>query len=93
MSGEPLRRQVRIRNPSGLHLRPIAAFVETAGRFQSQVTVVHGERRADGRRMMELMLLGAECGVEVTLEVAGPDAAEALEALSERLAAPEPPPG
>lgn len=92
MNGEPLRRKVVIVNPHGFHVRPAAAFAEIAGRYQSQVTLAKGDRRVDGRRVLDLIMLGAEAGTELTLEVLGPDAEEAIEALAQILASPEPPP-
>jgi phosphotransferase system HPr (HPr) family protein len=92
MSEGPLRRNVVIRNPDGLHIRPAAAVAEAARRYQSQVTLFLGERRVDGRRIMDLIALGAEPGAELILEVHGPDAEEALEVLAEILASATPPP-
>ncbi len=98
MNGEPLRRQVRITNPQGFHMRPATAFARLAGQFQSSVWLSAGDKRVNGKSPLELMVLGAEQGTEVTLEVNGEDAPEALEILAEHLGAPnldgdpEPPP-
>ncbi len=86
-----LQRKVTITNPHGFHVRPATAFVERAKQFQCEVTLIKGEQRVDGRRPFELLLLSAEPGTELVLEVSGSDAAEALEALAEVLEAPEPP--
>lgn len=91
MNGETLQRKVVIANPHGFHVRPAAAFAEMAGRFQCQVLVAKGDRKVDGKRVLELIMLAAEPDAEVVLEVSGPDAPLALEALTEILAAPEPP--
>jgi len=86
-NGGPLRRKVRITNPQGLHLRPMRAFVELAGQFRCLVRVQRDELEfVDGKSMMSLMLLGAEPGTELTVEVEGPDASAALEALIDLLA-------
>lgn len=82
MNGEPLRRKVIITNLQGLHMRPIQAFVETAGKYQSQVFVSKGDSlRINGKSFMGLMSLGAERGTELILEVSGPDEEQAIEAL------------
>jgi phosphocarrier protein HPr len=91
---EPLRRKVRIANPQGFHLRPLTAFVQAALRFQSSVHVSRQDQRVNGKSALELMLLAAEQGTELELEVDGSDAAQALQVLGEILAAesmPEPP--
>jgi phosphotransferase system HPr (HPr) family protein len=91
----PLRRVVAIANPHGMHVRPAAAFAERASRFASQVRVSLGEKNVDGKFWPDLLLLEAAGGAQLTLEVEGPDAAEALDALTDQLAVvftDEPPP-
>ena len=46
------------------------------------------DKRVNGKSPLDLMLLAAEQGTELILEVAGPDAAAALAALVELLRAP-----
>lgn len=88
MSGGPLQRTVLLANPHGLHMRPSAAFVEMAGRFQSKVIVHHDGRSVNGKSLWDLLLLAAMPGSELTLEVEGPDAPQALDALSALLCTP-----
>jgi phosphotransferase system HPr (HPr) family protein len=88
MNGAPLRRNVLITNPQGLHMRPSAAFAELAGRYQSNVTVHYEGKAVNGKSLWDLMLLAAMPNTEVTLEVDGPDAVAALEALVALLQAP-----
>jgi phosphocarrier protein HPr len=88
---DALQRKVLVTNPQGLHMRPSAAFVETAGRFQSSVTVSLDGKSVNGKSLWDLLLLAAVPGSELTLEADGPDAAAALDALAAVLAAvPEP---
>ncbi|MFO0850811.1 MAG: HPr family phosphocarrier protein [Gemmataceae bacterium] len=84
----PLRRTVRVCNPLGLHMRPATAFAQAARGYQAAVTVWHGDKRADGKSSLDLILLVAECGAELVLEVDGADAEAALPALAARLADP-----
>jgi phosphotransferase system HPr (HPr) family protein len=87
MNGEPLRRTFTVANPQGLHMRPITAFVEAANRFQSDVFLGKaGDAKINGKSPLGLLGLAAEQGTELTLEVNGPDAAEALDALLDVLA-------
>jgi phosphotransferase system HPr (HPr) family protein len=82
MNGTPLQSTVIIRNAQGLHIRPIKAFVELVGKFQSTVFVTKpGGQRVDGRSPLGLMGLLAEQGTELVLEVCGPDQQQALDAL------------
>jgi phosphotransferase system HPr (HPr) family protein len=88
MNGEVCQRKVMIVNPQGFHMRPVTLFAQTAGRFQSTVTLWKDNQRVNGKSPLELMVLGAEQGTELTLEVAGPDAPAAIEVLARILAAP-----
>jgi phosphocarrier protein HPr len=86
MTGEWLRRSVTITNPQGLHMRPLQAFVETAGRFSSSVFVTRdGGERVNGKSLLNLLTMAAEEGTVVHLEVSGPDCHEALASLVEAL--------
>ncbi|HEY2785726.1 MAG TPA: HPr family phosphocarrier protein [Fimbriiglobus sp.] len=82
------RRKVVVANPSGLHMRPAAAFQQLASRFSSSITVSNGTNRANGKSAMELILLVALPGTELTVEVEGEDAAAALDPLVAVLADP-----
>jgi|SRR6516165_1394241 phosphocarrier protein len=85
-NGGPLRRKVVITSPEGLHLRPMRAFVELASKFQCQVRVQRNDLEpVDGKSMFGMMLLGAEQGSELTVEVDGPDGSQALDQLVELL--------
>jgi phosphotransferase system HPr (HPr) family protein len=87
MNGETIQRKVVITNPQGFHLRPASQFAQAAARFQSSVTLAKGDQRINGKSPLELMILGAEQGTELTLEVSGPDAADAADVLERILAA------
>lgn len=88
MIGPSLRRNVRITNPQGFHLRPKAAFAQMASKFKSAVTVHWEGLSSNGKSIFELMLVAAPQGSELVLEALGPDAPDALEALSALLLTP-----
>jgi phosphotransferase system HPr (HPr) family protein len=83
MNGEPLLRTVTIQDPQGLHMRPAAAFAKRAREFQSTVTVRRDDRAVNGKSQLDLMLLAAEPGATLVLEVEGADAPAALAALAD----------
>jgi phosphocarrier protein len=64
-------------NKRGLHARASAKFVETAARFQAEISVTKGENTVSGRSIMGLMMLAASLGSSVELTAEGPEAAEA----------------
>ncbi|AYG94826.1 HPr family phosphocarrier protein [Brevundimonas naejangsanensis] len=77
---------LNICNQRGLHARASAKFVKLASEFQSEIAVTRDGVTVDARSIMGLLMLGAGigCGVEVRAE--GPDAAEAVAALSDLVA-------
>jgi len=90
MNGECLQRKVTITNPQGFHMRPQAAFAKLASCSPCSVRVRKDEKQVNGKSLLELMLLAAEQGAELIVEVVGPDARQTLDALVAILAAPEP---
>jgi phosphocarrier protein len=76
-----LRHTFTVVNPQGFHMRPSAAFAERAARFQSDINVSRPGRSVNGKSVLDLMLLAAPQGTELTVEVDGPDAQAALDAL------------
>jgi phosphocarrier protein HPr len=78
-------RTVTIRNRLGLHARPAGEFVKTASKFDSSITVAKGELEVNGKSIMGVMTLAAECGSKVTVRAEGDDAESAVDALAEVL--------
>ena len=85
MSHDPpvVRRQVEITNLLGLHMRPADKFVKVALQFQAEVRVIHNGNAINGKSILDLTSLAAECGTKLELEARGPDAERAVEALAE----------
>lgn len=62
-----------IKTPVGLHARHAGLIVKEAKLYQSAITVIHGERRADARHLMALMTLGVKQGDVLKVTVEGVD--------------------
>jgi phosphotransferase system HPr (HPr) family protein len=73
-------------DPSGLHTRPAARFVKTASRFASRILIHEDGREADAKSLIALLGLTIRPMSEITLSADGPDADEALAALTAELA-------
>ncbi|HEY7878149.1 MAG TPA: HPr family phosphocarrier protein [Gemmatimonadaceae bacterium] len=76
-----MERSVRIVNKNGLHARPAAELVKTASRFQSEITMVRDDLEVNGKSIMGVMMLAAECGAELLVRADGPDAEQAVTAI------------
>ena len=84
----PIRRTVTVANPHGLHMRPATAFATYARQFACKISVFNGPNRADGKSSLDLILLVALPGAELTVEVDGADAEKAIGPLAELLSSP-----
>lgn len=76
-----ISRSYIIKNKFGLHARPSASFVQTANRYRAEIKVEKDGQVADGKSIMDLMMLAAAQGTRITIKAQGDDAREALEAL------------
>lgn len=83
MSSVPgdVERTLVIQNKSGLHARPAAAFVKLANTFASEVAVRREDLEVNGKSIMGMMMLAAECGCEITIRATGADAERAVQEL------------
>ena len=70
-----------VRNRLGLHARPAARFVTTAGRYEADVRVFNGSKAANAKSINQVAILGVRQGDEIVVTATGPDAAAALAAL------------
>ena len=77
-----IERTVTIVNKNGLHARPAAEIVKVAARYRSEITIVRDELEVNGKSIMGVMMLAAECGADITLRADGPDAEEAVGAIA-----------
>jgi len=73
-----IERTVVIKNRQGLHARPAALFVQVANKFDSDVTVIKGKNKVNGKSIMGIMMLEAGKGAKVTVIIKGEDAEAAM---------------
>ena len=81
-----IERTVQIVNKNGLHARPAAEIVKISARFQSEITLVKDGMEVNGKSIMGVMMLAAECGSAIGLKAEGPDADAAVTALATLIA-------
>ena len=74
--------KLKIINRYGLHARPATDFAQAASEFKSDIRVRNDDDDADGKSVMELMMLAATQGTEIEVICCGDDAKEALEHLA-----------
>src|SRR3954467_8157329 len=79
-------RDIVICNKLGLHARPAMQFVDLANQFKSDIKVVKfGEEpgEADGKSVMQMIILAATEGTPMRIDAEGEDAEEAVKKLAE----------
>jgi len=78
-------RRVMVINKLGLHARPAAEFVKTASKFDAEIKLSKDTMEVNGKSILGVMTLAAECGSELVVRAEGTDAEAAVVALAEVL--------
>jgi len=80
--------EITIINRLGLHARACAKLVKAAAHYESRIELFQGEKCADAKSIMGLMMLAAPQGSKLTLKAEGVDARDAaneiLQLINER---------
>lgn len=88
-----MRRVVTVVPEAGLHARPAAKFVETAGEYDAAVQVGRADEGEEGlvnaASMLGVTGLNVPAGDDVLIVAEGDDAEAALDALETILSTPE----
>ena len=79
-----IRKKIVVQNKHGLHARPCSMLVKAASQFRSEFKIEKDDMCINGKSIMGVMMLAAECGSELELIFDGVDEIEALETV-ERL--------
>jgi len=74
---------VTVKNKTGLHARPAAMFVQSAGKFASEIWIEKEGKKVNAKSIMGVMSLGVSQGTEIKIIAKGEDEREAVEKLSE----------
>ena len=71
-----------INSPQGLHMRPAELLSRLASQFESDVELVRDDLSVDAKSIIHMMTLGASQGTELVVQAKGPDAQQAIEAIT-----------
>jgi len=74
-------KEVEIINKLGLHARASAKITQLAGNYQSEVWLSRNKLRVNAKSIMGVMMLAANKGSKINIEIIGPDETEAMLAL------------
>jgi phosphocarrier protein len=81
-----VERTVQILNKNGLHARPAAEIVKLAAKYRSEITISRDGTEVNGKSIMGVMMLAAECGASIVLRADGEDADQAIDAIATLIA-------
>lgn len=81
-SADPVAVEIPIVNKRGLHARASAKFVQMVERFSADVWVTRNGETVGGNSIMGLMMLSAGIGTTIVVSATGPQAREAIDALT-----------
>ena len=74
-------KRIKIRNNLGLHARAAAKIVTLTNKFSSKVTITNGERSADAKSIMKILMLSAPKNTEINIYIEGKDEIKAMKEL------------
>jgi phosphocarrier protein len=81
-----IEREATIVNQEGLHARPAAKIVRLASSFAADIELAKDGLDVNGKSIMGVMMLAAECGSSIIIRANGPDAEQAVQALADLVA-------
>ena len=72
-----------IQNETGIHARPASMLVEEASNYEADLQIVYEGQEVNAKSIMGVMSLGISQDVEITVQAAGADEEEAVNAIVE----------
>ncbi|MEC7864351.1 MAG: HPr family phosphocarrier protein [Pseudomonadota bacterium] len=74
-------RKIIINNKLGLHARAAAKIVTLTNKFDSIINIINGNKSADAKSIMKILMLSAPKGTEIKITADGKDEILALDSL------------
>ncbi len=83
MSSTEQTRKFAVVNRLGLHALAATRLVQTAAEFSAEVEVVKDGQHANGKNIIEMLMLLADEGSKITIRSKGDDAEQAMAAIEQ----------
>ncbi|MBB1271577.1 HPr family phosphocarrier protein [Psychromonas sp. SR45-3] len=78
-----IKQTITIQNKLGLHTRATIKLVELVNAFDAQIIITHNGKQADAGSVLGLLVLETCFGQEIKIEAKGPEAKQAMQAVTE----------
>ena len=66
-----ISQKITIQNQSGLHARPAAILAQAAGKCDSDVRILYGNKNIQAKSILNIMSAAIKCGTEVEIQCDG----------------------
>lgn len=76
-----LVKDIVVANKKGIHARPAAMFVQLVDKLGVSVIVQKDQEKINGKSIMGLLTLGANCGTVLKITIEGNGAQEAMQQI------------
>ena len=78
-----VEKEVRVVNRKGLHARASAKLARLAASLPAQVFLIRNDEVANAHSIMDLLMLAAHQGSDITIKATGPEAESSVDAVAE----------
>ena len=75
-------REITIKNRAGIHARPAALIVQTANKYDAQISFEKDDDRVNGKSIMGIITLGAGYNTKLKVIAEGDDEKQAVDAIA-----------
>ena len=73
-----VKKEIILKISQGLHARPAALLVQLVSKFESSVSISKDSEKVNAKSIMGILMLGAQQGSKLIVEIEGDDAEEAI---------------
>lgn len=80
-----IEKKFTVIDETGIHARPATLLVQTAGKFESEISLQYKDRKVNLKSIMGVMSLGIGKDAEITIIADGGDEELAMNELTETL--------
>ena len=63
----------KVTNEMGFHMRPANVFVTAMTKYASNINIIVGDKKINGKSIMNIMAGCIKCGTDITVECDGAD--------------------
>ena len=80
---QTVKREFEVQNKYGIHARPAALLVKTAGKYVCEIFICHRDVEVSAKSIMGLLTIEGHQGARITVRTVGHDAEEAMLEIAE----------